>query len=156
MAFKPIRDRFELTTLLSAESVKNAIRSRKKGWFAAEGLPRGWIVGPFLCLWQSAFDRHGPMLFARIASDGFQTRIVGRAGSDLNGTALFLFLVPVMAWLTWKMVETGQGNAKIYVIMGVVFGLGLPLTLWLNSKDRQEAVPLVDFISRAIAPTKVS
>ena len=156
MAFEPLGYRFELSTLLSAEAVKAAIRMEKKGWFAAEGLPRGWIVGPFLCLWQSAFDRYGPMLLARIDSEGLHTRIVGRAGADINGTALFLVLAPLMAWITWKMHEAGQGDTKTYVIIGLVFGLGLPLTLWVNSKDRKDAAPLVTFISEVIASTSKS
>lgn len=156
MAFKPFGDRFEVTTLMTIQAAKAVIRSRKSGWLSAEGEPRGWIIGPFLCLWQSAFDQHGPMLIAYLNNDGFRTTIVGRAGADLNGTALFVLLTPLMAWVTWKMYETGQGNTKVYVMMGVVFGLGLPLILWLNSKDRRDADPLIKFVNEAVKTAKAS
>ena len=150
MAFKPLGYRIDIPTLLSEESVRAAIRSKKSGWLAAEGLPRGWVLGPFVCLWQSAFSRYGPMVLARITSDGFRTRIIGRAGSDLNGTIWCLLLAVLLVWLIWKMYETGQGNSQTYVVIGLAVGLGLPLTLWFNSKDRRDADPLVEFLADAV------
>ena len=149
-AFQPLGYRFEVASTMSVHDAKAAIRATKAGWFAAEGLPRGWLLGSFLCLWLSSFDEHGPMAFGRISQNGSGTKIIGRAGADLNGTALFILLTPLIAWLTWQMYQHGQGTTRAYVIIGVLFGLGLPLTLWINSKDRRQADPLVDFLSKAV------
>ena len=129
-------------------AVRTTIRSNKKSWFETKNGPRGWIIGPVVCLWLSAFDRYGPMAIALLKSDGFETRIVGRAGADLNGMALFLLLTPLMGWITWQMHTHGQGTLQAYITIGIVFGLGLPVTLWVNSKDRRDADPLVSFLRR--------
>lgn len=110
-------------------------------------------MGPFICLWMSALNRYGPMLIGRISNRGLVgSQIVGRAGADLNGTALFLLLTPLMAWITWQMHRHGQGTTQAYVVIGLVFGLGLPLTLWINSKDNKNAEPLVRFLHQTITP----
>lgn len=153
MAFQPLGYRFEITSALSLGEAKRRIRREKMGWFDSKNGARGWIIGPFLCLWQSAFDRHGPMVLGFIRHDGIKTKIVGRAGADLNGTALFLFLTPLMAWLTFQMARYGRGSTGSYVVIGLLFGIGLPLTLWINSKDRREADALVHFVRRQLAPT---
>lgn len=153
MAFQPLGYRFEITSPLSLDEAKGRIRRKKKGWFDPQNGARGWIVGPFMCLWLSAFDRHGPMVVARLKHDGMETKIVGRAGADLNGTALFLFLTPLMAWLVYQMARHGQGSTGQYAILGILFGVGLPLTLWINSSDRREADTLVHFIRKTFAPT---
>jgi hypothetical protein len=153
MAFQPLGYRFEITSPLSLEKAKGRIRQKKKGWLDPQNGARGWILGPFMCLWLSAFDRYGPMVVARLEHDGMKTKIVGRAGADLNGTVLFLFLTPLMAWLVYQMVRHGQGSTGQYVILGLLFGVGLPLTLWINSSDRREADSLVHFVRKTLAPT---
>lgn len=151
MAFQPFGYRFEIRSPAPSSKVKATIRSRKKNWFDPKNGPRGWIVGPFICLWMSAFDRYGPMLVGRISSrELVGTRIAGRAGADLNGTALFLLLTPLMAWITWEMYRHGQGTTQAYVVIGLIFGLGLPLTLWIGSKDRKDAEPLVRFLRQTL------
>ncbi|HWV61585.1 MAG TPA: hypothetical protein VN034_13060 [Sphingopyxis sp.] len=153
MAFQPLGYRFEISSTLSLEKAKSRIRQKKKGWFDPQNGARGWIVGPFMCLWLSAFNQHGPMVVARLKHDGMETKIVGRAGADLNGTALFLFLTPLMAWLVYQMARHGQGSTGQYIILGLLFGAGLPLTLWVNAKDRREADPLVHFVRKALSST---
>jgi hypothetical protein len=150
MSFQPLGYRFEVKSSMSASSAIAAIRARKKGWFDADYGPRGWVFGSFICLWNSAFDRHGPMVFARIRADGLGTRIVGRAGADLNGTLMYLLLTPFMGWLTFEMAEHDQGSLRAFIVIGLVFGLGLPLTLWINHKDRAAADPIIASISRAV------
>ena len=115
MAFQPLGYRFEITSPLSLQEAKRRIRLRKMGWLDPKNGARGWIIGPVLCLWLSAFDRHGPMVVARMKHDGMKTKVVGRAGADLNGTALFALLAPLMAWLTFQMARHGQGSTGLYV-----------------------------------------
>jgi hypothetical protein len=153
VSFKPFGYRFEICSPLSVPAAKDAIRRKKSGWFESKESPRGWILGPMLCLWRSAFNQHGPMVFAILKEDELGARIVGRAGADLNGTALFLLITPLMGWITWQMHQDGQGSTRGYIVIGLLFGLGLPLTLWINSKDRRDADPLVNFLRRAVQPT---
>jgi hypothetical protein len=125
--------------------VKAAIRSRKKGWFHRKDGARGWIVGPFICLWFSALDRYGPMLFGRVARTELGTRITGRAGSDLNGLAMFTVMIAVMPLLLYKMVSAGDYTSTQLIIPGglVLFS---PLIFWWSHKDRRQAEPLVRFL----------
>lgn len=153
MVFQPLGYSFECRSPMTPAAVKAAIRKGKKGWFESQNGARGWIVGPIVCLWLSAFDRHGPMAVGIVKQDGAGSRVVGRAGADLNGTAMFLLLTPVMAWLVYQMAQRGQGSIGQHIILGLVFGIGLPLTLWFNSKDRRAADPLVHFIHRAVTPS---
>ena len=152
MAFEPFGYRFEIKSSMPLATAKAEIRARKKSWFNPKDGPRGWIVGPLICMWMSAFDRYGPMTIALLKSDGLGTRIVGRAGADLNGTALLLLLTPIMGWITWQMHQHGQGTTRAYVVIGLIFGLGLPLTLWINSKDQKHAESLVRFIQATVTP----
>lgn len=156
MVFQPLGYRFEITSTLSLEKAKSRIRQKKKRWFDPQNGARGWIVGPFICLWQSALDRYGPMVVGIVRKDGLGSKVVGRAGADLNGTAMFILLAPFMAWATYKMVETGQGSLRAYVVIGAIFGLGLPLTLWINSANRREADALVHFVRKTLAPNNRS
>jgi hypothetical protein len=148
--FKPLGYRFEIVSRLSPGEATARLRKHKKPIFYAENGPRGWILGPVGCFWLSAFDRHGPMIVARITRHNLGSRIVGRAGADLNGTALFLMLTPLMAWVLVMMHASGQGTIGTYITAGIVFGLGLPLTLWVNHKDRKDADPLVRFVKKTV------
>lgn len=150
MAFQPFGYRFEIASPMPPANAKAAIRSRKKGWFDSKNGARGWFVGPYICLWNSAFDRYGPMLFGRVARDSFGTRISGRAGSDLNGLALYLLLVPLLAFFLYQMIISGEATGnQILVIGGLV--LLTPLLLWWSHKDRREAEPLVRFLKDALS-----
>ena len=133
---------------MSVAAAKSAIRTKKKAWFEPKNGPRGWVIGPAVCLWFSAFNQHGAMVIAILKSDGFGAHMVGRAGADLNGMAFFLLLTPLIVWLTWQMHLHGQGTTQAYIAIGLVLGLGLPFTLWMNSKDRRDADPLVSFLRR--------
>lgn len=149
MPFQPFGYRFEIRSQMPLTSAKQAIRSRKKKWLDPNNGARGWIAGPFICLWFSALDRYGPMLVGRIASNGFGTRISGRAGSDLNGIAISSLLLPVMALILYWMVVSGEASTKQIVIIGGVLLLS-PLVFWFGHKDRRASEPLVRFLDDAI------
>ena len=54
MTFQPFGYRFEITSELTPTEAKAAIRSKKTTVFDVKNGARGWIVGPFICLWFSA------------------------------------------------------------------------------------------------------
>lgn len=149
MAFQPFGYRFEVSSPSQPRDVKAAIRSRKKGWFDAQNGARGWIMGPFICLWFSALDRNGPMLFGKISRGNLGTRITGRAGSDLNGVAVFTLWLPVMALLLYLTVSAGDytWNYLAFVCGVILFS---PLVLWWSHQDRRDAEPLVRFFRDAV------
>lgn len=158
MGFQPFGYSFETITSLPLAKAKATIRSKKTGIFDAKNGARGWILGPFICLWFNAFDRFGPMLFGVISANGSGTRVHGRAGSDLNGVLLFTLLIPLTAWLVFKMVSEGQATDRQLFVIAVVFLVGGPLIFWSAHKDRKNAEPLVWFLRKALeqpdAPSK--
>ncbi|NYI22972.1 hypothetical protein FHS93_001897 [Sphingobium francense] len=146
MPFEPFGYRFEINSPMSPSEVKIAIKSRKKGWFDAKNGARGWIVGPLICLWFSAFDQYGPMLFGVISSDAAGSRVRGRAGSDLNGVVMFSLLIPFMIFIVYKLISQGTASFRQLLVIAVVFLLGGPLIYWLAHKGRREAEPLIRFL----------
>jgi hypothetical protein len=131
--------------------VKVAVRGRKKDWFEAKDGPRGWIVGPFICLWMSVLDRHGPMLFGRIQQDEFGSRVSGRAGSDLNGVAALALWLPLMLFVIGMALRADQLSLGHLAIFGTIIALS-PLAFWISDKDKKQAQPLVRFIRNTITP----
>ncbi len=152
--FQPFGYRFEVGSPLPPARVKAALRSRMKGWFDASPGARGWIVGPFMCLWLSAFDRRGPMLLAAIGRGDLGTRVSGRAGSDLNGLAAYALLLPVLAFSLYMMMATGEDSLQTVIIVSAVL-LFSPLVFWWSHKDRRQADPLVRFVEEAVARADV-
>jgi hypothetical protein len=150
MAFQPFGYRFEVKSPSPPSAVKAAIRARKKGWFHGKDGARGWIVGPFICLWFSAFDRCGPMVFGRVSRDGLGTRVSGRAGSDLNGVIMISLLYPVMAFSIITMIAEGTASVRQLLAMAVIAGIVIPLIYWWSHKDKREAEPLVRFLRDAV------
>ena len=149
MAFQPFGYLFQIRANMPPADAKAAIRGKKRGWFDPIHGPRGWIIGPFLCLWSSAFDRYGPMLFGLIRRDNRGTRITGRAGSDLNGIIMLAVLMPALLYLLSKIVEEGQATVRLFITFGVLIPLGL-LSFWWAHKDRKKADHLVRFIRQAV------
>lgn len=148
--FQPFGYRFEVRSFLPPAQAKAALRSRMKDWFDAAPGARGWILGPFLCLWSSAFNRSGPMLLAIVRRGDFGTTVAGRAGSDLNGLAAFCVLMPLLAFVLYQMVSAGDYTTRDVVIIGGLLLLS-PLILWLYHRERRTAEPLVRFIEDAVA-----
>ena len=150
MTFEPFGYRFEISSSLPPAEAKAAIRSKKTGIFDAKKGARGWIAGPFICLWFSAFDRYGPMLFGLISADNFGTRVHGKAGSDLNGVLMFTLLIVMMAWLVFKMISEGQASGRQLLVIALVFLVGGPLIYWMAHKERKNAEPLVRFLRKTL------
>ncbi|HTN14363.1 MAG TPA: hypothetical protein VL094_06120 [Sphingomonadaceae bacterium] len=150
MAFQPFGMRFEATSYLALPEARAAIKGRLKDWFDVTRGPRGWIVGPVICLWLSAFDRHGPMLFGIMSNRDGVTRISGRAGSNLNGMVLAVFLVVVLPIVAIGLVLNRQGSAALLFVLGFSF-LFCGLALWSGHTFRRDAAPLVDFLDKTLA-----
>ena len=121
------------------------------GIFDAKNGARGWIAGPFICLWFSAYDRYGPMLFGLISANNLGTRVHGRAGSDLNGVLMLTLLIPLTAWLVFKMVSEGQASGGRLVVIALVLLVSGPLVYWSAHKERKDAEPLERFLQKALA-----
>lgn len=153
MGFQPFGYRFEVCSTFSPAEVKSIIRWKKKSMFDANNGARGWIVGPVICLWFSAFDRYGPMLFGIISQHNLGTRIRGRAGSDLNGVLAFTLWVPLMGFLVFQMLSQGSASLELLLVIGLVFLVGGPLIYWSAHKERRGAEPLVRFLKNVIKPT---
>lgn len=153
MVFQPFGYRFEIFSNLDPAEAKAAIRSKKTRILDVKNGARGWIAGPFICLWFSAFDRYGPMLFGLISSDNLGTRIHGRAGSDLNGVLMFTLLIPLMAWIVFMMIAEDQASSGQLLIIALAFLVGGPLIYWTAHKDRRDAEPLVRFLRKTLIPS---
>lgn len=150
MPFQPYGYRFEIVSPLRPAAAKAAIAERRRALLDPMTGARGWTIGPFMCLWLSAFDRHGPMLFGRIAPHLAGCRISGRAGSDLNGLIVLTIYVPMMVALVAITVrDEGASSRSFLIACGVM--LLMPLILWWSHKDRRKAEPLVRFLHDAVS-----
>lgn len=150
MAFRPFGNRFTLEAPLPPAAVKTIIRSRWKGWFEAKNGARGWIVGPFICLWFSAFDKHGPMLLGIVSPIARGTQIRGRAGADLNGLFMFSLVGLLMLGFGAALALRGDREA-VSVLLGT--GILIPMAVlffWWAHTERREAEPLVRFLRDCI------
>lgn len=154
MAFEPFGYRFEVTTLASPEVVKDAIRKKKVGWYHPAKAARGWIIGPFICLWNDPWDRYGPVLLARISASDLGTRIGGRAGSNTTGVLLFLLILSLMGVAALHGLLSGDGFAGASPVFAGLLLVGTPTILWMADRDKCQADPLVRFIRKALGPNK--
>lgn len=154
MSFQPFGYSFEIYSHFPPAEVKSAIRAKKKRWLDAKSGARGWIVGPVICLWNSAFDRYGPMIVGMIESDGFGTRLRGRAGSDLNGIVMLTLLVPFLCFVLYKGVlqDGGEFLGLVWPVVFVV--LLVPFAYWSAHSDRREADVLVRFLRDVMEPQR--
>lgn len=150
MAFQPFGIRFEVASRLASFEVKAAIKARLKDWFDVGQGPRGWIVGPVICLWLSAFNRHGPMLFGIMSNQDGVTRIRGRAGSDLNGMALAVLVVVAFPIVAIALASDRRISADFLIVLGIL-ALICGLVLWSGHAFRRDAAPLVNFLKQTLA-----
>lgn len=154
MVFQPFGFHFEVSSTSSPAEVKSSIRSKCRRFFDPKNGARGWIVGPLICLWFSAFDKHGPMLFGIISQDINGTRIRGRAGSDINGVLAFTLFIPIMLCVGVAMSLDQAAWLGQWNILGFVFLVGGALIYWIAHKDRRDAEPLVRFLKNALLVKK--
>ena len=89
------------------------------------------------------------MLIAWITADNFGTRVGGRAGSDLNGTALAVVVFPLLASLFYNSLRSGATSIGQTLVCAAVLVLG-PTIFWFAHKDRRQAEPLVEFVRCAL------
>jgi hypothetical protein len=150
MAFQPFGYPFLVRSHFSPSQVKAHVRSRTKTLFDPKNGARGWIVGPFICLWFSAFDRYGPMLVGRISRDDLGTKIGGRAGSNLNGVAMFAVLMVMMALIAVREYLLGNYPVREIAMLGGIIAIMSPLMLWGADKYKADAEPLVRFLRNAV------
>ncbi len=146
MAFQPFGFPFRIDSPLQLSDLKAAIRARKRPIFDMPDGPRGWIVGPLICLWFSLYDRHGPMLLGWMSRNHSGTRVVGRAGSDLNGLLLVIALTPVLAFIIFGMATSGDYPVGRVVIVAALYILICGAVLWSKHMFRRDAEPLVRFL----------
>lgn len=151
MVFRPFGQRFDLVSLMAPDAAKAAIRARKAPWFAVKSGARGWLVGPFVCLWFTALDSNGPALYGRIRAEAGGTRISGWVGSDLSGFLIALVLVPAMLLLLYEVFVAGSGPWLLS--FGLPVGLGA-LLLLAKLAFRRDAEPLLRFLRDTVAPEK--
>lgn len=150
MAFQPFGYPFDISSPLSPSDLRKSIRFRSKDWFDMKDGARGWVAGPVVCLWFSAFDRHGPMLLGWISRNTWGTRIAGRAGSDLNGLLLLVALTPLMVFCLFMVASTGGSRSlEGAVFAGGFYALICVIVLWAKHMFRREAEPLVRFLRDA-------
>ncbi len=157
MAFQPFGYPFDISSPLSPADLRKSIRSRSRDWFDMKDGARGWVVGPVVCLWFSAFDRHGPMLLGWISRNTWGTRIAGRAGSDLNGLLLLAALTPFTVFCLFMLASSGGSRSlERAVFAGGIYALICGIVLWAKHAFRREAEPLVRFLGDAATKTSPS
>lgn len=149
MAFQPFGYRFDIRSPLGLDGAKSRLRRKTKGWFDPASGPRGWIVGPFFCLWSSAWNSQGPMVIGRLAQDNLGVRITGRAGSDLNGV---IWCTALASGIGVAFLLSGASLSQEDLPWLVVVILGFTLVLGFAHKDRVEAEGLVRFLEDQLSP----
>ena len=126
MAFQPLGYKFEVFSPEEPERVKSKIVQKKEPWLYPGVAPRGWVLGPFLCLWlKLTTNGNGPMILATIRSHQSGTRIVGRAGWDLNGVILLLLLLPLVVFgVARQLLVTNDASDEpvLYVLVLAISG----------------------------------
>ncbi len=152
MPFQPFGYSFEIRSDDMPAAVKAKLRSGFTGWLDLQTGARGWIVGPVLCIWQSAWTQYGPMLLGLIRPGARGTIVTGRAGSDLNGTLWIVFLTVALAGSAAVSVLNGRAVDPEALFVLALLGLLVPLALWGAHISRNEADDLVRFVERRLGP----
>lgn len=151
MSFEPFGYRVDLLSGYSMTETQARIRAGLKPLLEPRNGARGWVVGPLFCLWFTTLSRSGPMVFGIISRQGDQTRLRGRAGSDLNGIAFMtLWAFMAIAALLGVIRKEDTGFSDPLLLAAIVFG-GVPLVWGMAHRDRRHADPLVHYVRDAVA-----
>jgi len=145
MPFQPFGYHFTVKSEFSPAQVRALIRLNKKKVLDPKVGTRGWVAGPFICLWLDPYSSTGPSLFGFICADGAGTRIHGRAGSNLFGI-VFISLVLFLTVLALSMLLTDRASIAQFVGLLLVAPILVPLLYWQAHRKRREAEPLVRFL----------
>ena len=144
---------FEVRSSFSREKAKAALRKQKVGWFNPKTGPRGWILGSLLCLqWSALYDRGAAVTVARIAEDGFGSRVHGRAGIDLASVGLIAVIAGVVIFSIYSLL-TEHSAAILLFDVAVLLIPGA--VLWLRLVSPENPAPLVRFIQHALERSTV-
>ena len=145
MSFQPFGYHFTVRTELPPTRVRALIRKNKKKILDPKIGPRGWLVGPVVCLWLDPYNSTGPSLFGLVLSDGSGTRVHGRAGSNLFGIALCSIALLLLG-LFLSISITDRETLAVLVGLLLLIPILFPLLYWQAHRKRREAEPLVRFI----------
>ena len=148
MRFRPLGFAFEVRTALDLAESKRRVRQCKYGVFHPDDGPRGFILGRFICLWNSLIDSQGPMLIGWMLKDGSGCRIKGQSGSDLNGILSLVFAGIMLSVVAVMAFRNGLGGTSFYVMLALCT-VALVLLLIAASNERREGLPLVQFLQTA-------
>ena len=148
MRLRPLGERFAVESPLPVQEAKQRLRSGFVGWFQPHDAPRGWILGSYLCVWNTALNSQGPMILARVREDRSGTRISGYAGFDLNGLIFPILLLVAIAVI---MVASWWGGANPPFLLLLGFAAFLAFVIWTRSFFHRDADPLLRFIERRVA-----
>ncbi|MBJ7442576.1 MAG: hypothetical protein JHD35_26640 [Sphingopyxis sp.] len=148
MTFRPFGFSFEVHTALDPVESRQRVRECKHPLLHPDNGPRGFVLGRFICLWSSLFDSGGPMLIGWLRNDERGCRIVGRAGTDLNGTLYLAIVGAMIPAIVLMAFHYGDTSWTFHGLMALCF-LALVFMLALASRDRKSALPLVRFLETA-------
>jgi hypothetical protein len=145
VSFRPFGFAFDVRTALDLAESKRRVRECKYGVLHPDDGPRGFIVGRFICLWNSLIDRQGPMLIGWMLEDGSGCRIKGQSGSDLNGILSLVFAGAMLPIIAAMALLDGKGSTSLYVMLGLCM-MAFVVLLVVASNDRRNGLPLVQFL----------
>lgn len=139
----PFGSGFEINSALSFEALRSAIRSKKKPMFDMRSGPRGWILGPLICLWLSPYWSMGPGAVGLISRNDSASRVVGLAGFDPAGSAMLLVISLIAPLLIGLSGIAGFGFSMLALVL---FPAGGVLIMWSRAQFHHEAEPIVRFL----------
>ncbi|MFB0612173.1 hypothetical protein [Aurantiacibacter poecillastricola] len=137
---------FRIQSRLPPEQVRGLVKGAFVDWFEIREAPRGWIIGPLMCVWRTAFTNDNTV-YALILRAGWRTRVVGFSLSDVARPFFALCLLAIL-WGIWNQYAAGEmllrGAILFSVIIGALFTL---LARWPMAKREP---PSVRFLRRLI------
>lgn len=129
----------------NADEARAAIRAGLSKWLAEKDGPRGWVAGPFMCLWRTALLNDNTV-YALILRRGWQARIVGVTLDDIALALALLLPVGLLGWLIpWTI--AGQLFALGTVLLGILAVGAIALVIHWPRGTREDRT--IVFLRRA-------